>query len=250
MNSELLKRIEDLISRTERKNILAHTSFLDAAESAEALLFMKRQSGASYIFSGGFPDAERKMLFILPDYIEAEFFTPDEYISPIRVSHSFGELTHRDYLGSLMGLGIKRETLGDILVFEDRAYIICAAQISDYILTNLEKIGRVGVSCESCPLSEIEIPEPVFDEMTGTVASLRADALTSLAFGISRTSAADMIRDGRLSLNHIELLNPAEDISEGDLLSLRGFGRAKLAKVGGTSKKGRQFITFNVFSKK
>ncbi len=250
MNSELLKRIEDLISQTERKCILSHSAFLDAAESAEAALFLRRQSGVSYAFSGGYEDAERKMLFILPDYIDEEYFTPDEYITAVRVSHTFGELTHRDYLGSLMGLGIKRETLGDILVLENRAYIICTAMISGYILTNLEKIGRVGVKCEECSLSEIEIPAPVFDEVTGTVASLRADALTSLAFGISRTVAADMIRDGKLSLNHIELLNPAEDISEGDLLSLRGFGRAKLAEIGGTSKKGRQFVTFNVFSKK
>ena len=250
MNSELSKRIEDLISRAERKNILAHSAFLDAAESAEAALFLRRQSGAAYLFSGGYEDAERQMLFILPDYIEKEYFTPDEYITAIRVSHTFGELTHRDYLGSLMGLGIKRETLGDILVLEGRAYIICTAQISGYIMSNLEKIGRIGVKCEICPLSALEIPEPVFDEVTGTVASLRADALTSLAFGISRTVAADMIRDGKLSLNHIELLNPAEDISDGDLLSLRGFGRAKLADIGGTSKKGRQFVTFNVFSKK
>ena len=250
MNRELLKRIEDLILQTERKNIPSHTAFLDGAESAEAALFLKRQKGISYLFSGGFEDAERKMLLILPDYLDAEFFIPDEYISAIRVSHSFGELCHRDYLGSLMGLGIKRETLGDILVFPNRAYILCAPQIAGYITDNLEKIGRVGVKCEICPLSEIEIPEPVFDEVSGTVASLRADALTALAFGISRTVAADMIRDGRLSLNHIELLNPSADISEDDLLSLRGFGRARLVDVGGTSKKGRQFVTFNVFSKK
>ena len=250
MNCELLKRIEDLISQTERKCILSHSAFLDAAEGAEAALYLGRQSGASYVFSGGFEASERKMLFILPDYIDKEYFTPDEYIAAVLVSHSFGELTHRDYLGSLMGLGIKRETLGDILVFPDRAYIICTAMISGYIVDNLDKIGRVGVRCEPCSLSELEIPEPVFDEVTGTVASLRADALTALAFGISRTSAADMIREGKLALNHIELLNPAEDISEGELLSLRGFGRAKLAKIGGTSKKGRQFITFNVFSKK
>lgn len=250
MNSELLKRIEDLLSQTERKCILSHSPFLDAAESAEAALFLGRRSGASYVFSGGFEDAERKILFILPDYIDKDYFTPDEYITAVRVSHTFGELTHRDYLGSLMGLGIKRETLGDILVFSDRAYIICTARISEYILTNIDKIGRIGVRCEQCALSDIEIPEPVFDEVTGTVASLRADALTALAFGISRTVAADIIRDGKLALNHIELLNPAEDISEGDLLSLRGFGRARLASLGGTSKKGRQFVTFNVFSKK
>ena len=249
MENSLQARLDDLKSRTFLKNIVSATQFLDPAEIAESELFLRR-SGVSFALSGGCEGVERKRLFFLPDYLDEETFTPDEYISAICIRNSFGTLTHRDYLGSLMGLGIKRETLGDILVFDGYAYILATPQIARYIVDNLEKIGRYSVKCEICSLSEVVVAEPSFDEVSGTVASLRADALTSLAFGISRTVAADMIRDGKLSLNHLELLNSSSDIREGDLLSLRGFGRAKLFEIGGTSKKGRHFVTFRVFSKK
>lgn len=250
MYQELLKRIDDLKTQTLRKNHITVTSFLDPAESAHALLSLKRGKNVRFVVSGGYEGAERVRLFFLPDYIDEDNFFADEYISVIRVSCPFGVLTHRDYLGSLMGLGIKRETLGDILIFDKYAYIICSSQIAGYIIENLNKIGRSGVECTLCALSEIEVPEPVFDVVSGTVASLRVDALTALAFGISRSTAAELIRDGRLSVDHIEQENPAADIGEGQLLSLRGYGRAKLYEVGGLSKKERWFVTFHVFSKK
>jgi len=250
MENDFKKRLLDLSDRAFRKNIACATAFLDPAELAAAHIITRADKQAKTLFVGGYPDAERKRLFFLPDYLEEEFFPYDEYISAIYAKCPFGSPTHRDWLGSLMGLGIKRETLGDILVCGDFAYIICTPQIAPFISENLTKIGRFGVKCEICSLSDIKAPEPEFDTVTGTVASLRADALTSLAFGISRTAAAELIRDGRLSLNHIEQTNPAAEISEGDLLSLRGYGRAKLSALGGTSKKGRQFITFYVFSKK
>ncbi|MBQ8004206.1 MAG: RNA-binding protein, partial [Oscillospiraceae bacterium] len=92
------------------------------------------------------------------------------------------------------------------------------------------------------------VPEPVFDVVSGTVASLRADTVLSLAFGISRTRAAELIRDGKFSLDHIEETSPSREADEGALFSLRGFGRARLSHIGGVSKKGRRFIELHVFS--
>lgn len=247
---DFIKRIEDLSDRAYRTNRITETLFLNPAEAAKALQFLRHKSEAGYLFHGGFPDAERVRLFFLPDYIEKEFFPIEEYVSAIKVTFSFSSPTHRDFLGSLMGLGIKREVLGDILVFPDRAYIISSAQIAGFILDNLEKVGRLGIKCTSVPLSEIEIPEPEFDTVSGTVASLRADSVTALAFGISRTSAAELITSGAFSLNYLPEENISAEIAEGALLSLRGFGRAKLHSIGGTSKKGRQFIELHVFSKK
>ena len=248
--NEFIKRIEDLAERSRRTNRMAETLFLNPAEVAEAHRLLKHQSAVKFIFDGAFPDAERKRLFFLPDYIDPEYFPLDEYISVIKVEFSFSSPTHRDFLGSLMGFGIKREVLGDIIVFTDRAYIICAVQIRDFILTNLKKIGRLGIECSTVSLSEIEVPTPEFDIVSGTVASLRVDSVTALAFGISRTKAAELIISGALSLNHLPEENISADVLEDDLLSLRGFGRAKLNSVGGTSKKGRQFIELHVFSKK
>lgn len=247
---EFIRHLEDLSGRAYNSNQLTHTLFLNPAEVAMAQTLLRAHRGVPFLFHGGYDDSERKRLFFLPDYIDEEYFPAEEYISAIKATFSFSSPTHRDFLGSLMGLGIKREVLGDILVFPDRAYIICAPQMKSFILENLEKVGKLGIKCFSIPLSEIEIPEPEFDIISGTVASLRADSVVSLAFGISRTSAAELISSGLFSLNHLQEESISQEISEGDLLSLRGYGRAKLDSIGGISKKGRQFIELHVFSKK
>lgn len=247
---ELGKKISDLADRAFRTNRITETLFLNPSEAAMAQNTLRTKSGVRFLFHGGFPDAERVRLFFLPDYIDEEYFPVDEYISVIKTTFSFSSPTHRDFLGSLIGLGIKREVLGDILVFPDRAYIICTSQIAKFIVDNLEKVGRLGIKSSIVPISEIEIPTPQFDTVTGTVASLRADSVTALAFGISRTFAADLIASGALSVNHLPEENISAEIREGCLLSLRGFGRAKLASVGGISKKGRHFLELYLFSKK
>ena len=247
---ELIKKISDLADRAFRTNRITETLFLNPSETATAQNFLRSKSGVRFLIHGGFPDSERSRLFFLPDYIDEEYFPIEEYISVIKTKFSFSSPTHRDFLGSLMGLGIKREVLGDILVFPDRAYIICTAQIAQYIVENLEKVGRLGIQSSVVSLSEIEIPTPQFDTVTGTVASLRADSVTALAFGISRTFAAELISSGALSLNHLPEENISAEIQEGDLLSLRGYGRAKLFAIGGISKKGRHFLELQVFSKK
>lgn len=250
MEQDFKKRIEDLADCSTRKNRLSSTHFLDPAECAVARAYLRSRHDVRYLFSGGYDGSERLRLFFIPDYFDEEFFPLDEHISALYVKCPFGNPTHRDWLGALMGLGIKRETLGDILVFDEYTYIICTPQIAGFITDNLTKVGRFGVKCEPCTLSDVKAPEPVFNVVSGTVASLRADAVVSLAFGISRTAAAEFIRNGRFSVDHIEETSPSREIIKGSLLSLRGSGRAKLADTGGISKKGRQFIELHVFSKK
>lgn len=248
MENELLRRAQDLYLRAARINSPAATSFLSPAELAAVLAFLKLKSGDSYIVSGGFDGAERLRLIFLPDYMDAEFFPLDEYIVALRASCRFGELSHRDWLGSLMALGIKREALGDILVFEEYADIICTPQIARFIRDNLIKVGKVGVSISEIPLGDIVPPTPEFKKRTGTVASLRTDAVCALAFSISRASAAQLIREGRLCVNHLEEPSISKELSEGDLLSLRGYGRARLFSVGGMSKKDRIFIEVHAYT--
>lgn len=250
MEQELKRRIEDLYNRAHRTNQLTATFFLDPAEIAQARIVIRSLSAVSALFSGGYKESERMRLFFLPDYLDEEYFPYDEHLTALYVKCPFGTPTHRDYLGALMGLGIKRETLGDILVFDGYTYIICTPQIAPFVVENLTKVGRYGVKCELCDLSEIKAPEPVFDTVTGTVASLRADAVTAVAFNISRTTASELIKEGRLAVDHLEELSPSREIEANALLSLRGYGRAKLANIGGMSRKGRQFIELHVFSKK
>ncbi len=250
METELTRRLKDLYSRTSSSNRICSTAFLDPAEIAQAEDFIKFLPDANCIFIGGYENPERSRLFFLPDYIDKEDFPTEEHIHAIKITCSFGKPTHRDYLGSLMGLGIKRETIGDILISDNCAYIVCTPQISGFITDNLVKIGRLGVKCTRCPLGEIHAVDPEYEVVSGTVATLRVDAAVGLAFSISRTKAAELIADGCLSINHREQLSPSATLCEGDLLSMRGFGRARLASIGGLSKKGRQFLEFFVYSKK
>lgn len=250
MEQDLKRRIEDLRDRCHRTNQLTSTFFLDPAEIAQARIVLRSPSAVTALFSGGYEEAERKRLFFLPDYLDEEYFPYDEQLAAIYIKCPYGTPTHRDYLGALMGLGIKREALGDILVFDGYTYIICTPQIAPFIIDNLTKVGRYGVKCELCELSEVKAPEPVFDRVTGTVASLRTDAVTAVAFNISRTSAAELIKEGRLAVDHLEETSPSREIEPDTLLSLRGYGRAKLVSLGGMSRKGRQFIELHVFSKK
>ncbi len=248
MENELLRRAQDLYLRAARINQPCATSFLSPSEVAGIEAFLKLKSGDGYISAGGFEGAERSRLIFLPDYLDAEYFPIEEYITVLRADCRFGELSHRDWLGSLMGLGIKREALGDILVFPKYADIICTPQIAPFIRDNLLKVGKCGVSISEISLSEIIPPTPEFKKKSGTVASLRVDAVCALAFGVSRSEAARLIREGRLSVNHLEQLSPSAEISEGALLSMRGFGRARLYSVGGTSKKDRTFIEIHSYT--
>ncbi len=250
METELKRRLKDLYLRTSSANRICATHFLDPAEAAEAEDFIRFHPDANCIFAGGYENAERARLFFLPDYIDKEDFPANEHIHAIKITCSFGKPTHRDFLGALMNLGIKRETIGDILVSDDCAYIVCTPQISGFITDNLTKVGRLGIKCTLCTLNEIHAVAPEYDVISGTVATLRVDAAVGLAFSISRTKAAELIADGRLSVNHREQLNVSATLCEGDLLSMRGFGRAKLVNIGGLSKKGRQFLEFFVYSKK
>ncbi len=248
MENELLRRAQDLYLRATRINMPCATSFLSPAEAAAVEVFLKLRKGQGYIAAGGYDGAERCRLIFLPDYLDAEYLPLDEYITVLRAQCRFGTLSHRDWLGSLMGLGIKRETLGDILVFEKYADIICTPQVKRFIEDNLIKVGKSGVSVSEIALNDIVAPTPEFKKKSGTVASLRVDAVASLAFGMSRSEAARLIREGRLSLNHLEELSPSAEVSEGALLSMRGFGRARLAWVGGTSKKDRIFIEVHAYT--
>ena len=157
------------------------------------------------------------------------------------------ELTHRDNQGSLVGLGIRRELLGDILVREDGADIIALADIAEFILMNYYKAGRTNLSLSQHTISELIVPQQKRTTITDTVASLRLDSVIASAFGLSRGKAAEAIGRGIVFVNHVEVTKPDFQVSEGDKLTLRGKGKACLLEVGGRSRKDRQYITIEKY---
>ena len=206
-----------------------------------------------YVMFGGYDDAERCMAVFLPDYGGQSDL--ESLLKVVRVSAPKGSrrLTHRDYLGSVLALGITRDVVGDILVREPDertgggADIIVQAEIADFIEMNYDKAGRTNLSCEVLPLSELDPGTVNITQKRDTLASLRLDNVVSSAFGISRAKAAEAIRRGIVSVNSMEALKTDMQIAEGDKVVLRGKGKVLLAEIGDKSRKDRTYVTFNIY---
>lgn len=238
-----VSKVLDKIERCRKINQTVHTDFMDPYQRKLIESFIHKTEGMNFHFSGGFEDAERVVLFICPDYIEPMDLDWEEYFTPLGILVKNSEkLTHRDYLGSLMGLGIKREKIGDIVISKDIAQIIAFNEIADYIEYNLIKIGRESVQIERIGLEDLFVKEIKSKDISGFVASLRVDCIASIGFGISRSKIAQLINAEKLNLNWGPLNNTSKILKEGDTISLRGKGRMVIESIGNMSKKGRIFV--------
>ena len=245
-HEELLKRIDDLYDRCERANIVTQTAFLTPAEQAAAGQYAKRLPGSRMRFSGGLQDCERKALFFLPAYLEPEDFEPDEFISVLRLDAFYGTPGHRDYLGALLGLGVRREWVGDIWVEGQRAWVFCLPSVAEQ-LSGLERAGRVSVKAAVARLCDVPAPERKRKEIRFTVQSLRFDAVLGETFRLSRTQAVTLIAAGAAALNYLPCLKKDASVSEGDVISLKGHGKATICEIGGQSRKGRLFVSAEIW---
>lgn len=248
----LAGHLSDMLGKCRAKDIITSTRFLDLAERSDAARFCS-QHKADAVFFGGYDGAERTVCVFIPEYLGADMFPSYFYEygeeSPIgvlrcRYSKDAPHLSHRDFLGSLMALGVKRETIGDILVFDLYADIFAAREIIPYLLENYKKAGRVPLSTEEIALSDITLPDEKTEQHRDTVASLRLDGIIAAVFSLSRAKAEEAISAGLVFVNDENIQKPDGKVCEGDKLVLRGRGKAKLVSVGGQSKKGRTVIIF------
>lgn len=242
----LLSHIEDQYRRCEERNIPTCSAFLDMRQQSLAAEFC-RSIGARPQFLGGYADAERSVCAFLPDYLDADTF---DGIACVRVQTAAAlpkPLTHRDYLGALMGMGLKRETVGDILVRENGADILVLRDMLGFLLTHFDGAGRARFEAKEIALPELIVP-PVKTTLTrDTVPSLRLDCVLSSAFRLSRGDAGAYIDAGRVFVNGMQMLKRDAKVSEGDKLVIRGKGKAVLKSVGGLSKKERIFIDLEIY---
>ena len=153
------------------------------------------------------------------------------------------QLNHRDFLGSLMGMGIVREKLGDILVSSDSADILVLETVEDFLLSSWDSAGRAKLKISAIDPLYLHIPEAKFELVRDTVSSLRLDAVASTGFRMARGKAAELISSGRVQVNWRECTKPDKLLAAGDIVSARGFGKFELTEVGGVTKKGRTSIS-------
>ena len=252
----LVSRCLDMKKRALDSFMITSTNFLSVDERS-FLSCTEREYNADIrtFYYGGFEEAERTVAVFVPvifgvESIE-EYFRENPDDSPlclIRVSKDrFSSLSHRDYLGSLMGLGIKRETVGDIIIREDCTFIFALKSMGRYICENLTKVGRGSVKCEICSLDEFIYDEGETETVFSSVASLRLDNVVSSAFNLSRTNSSLAIKSGVVYVNSLQILKNDYTVKEKDKIVLRGKGKVILDEIIGESKKGRIHINIKKF---
>lgn len=240
---EWLSRIEDLSDSASTRKVPKFTKFCD-----ERLLFIfneqvKNTLHSSHMIWGGYEGFERAAIGFFPDYCE-----PDASMFPfslIKISGARG-CSHRDFLGSLLGLGITRDMIGDILISDKDAYVFIYDTIKSYVMQNLTKIASYNVILTEED-SINSLPQKKFEEIFGTVSSVRLDSVVSLFTKKSRGDSQSLINAERVFVNHSVCKNTSMRPKEGDIISVRGFGKMKLISIGGETKKGRIRITINKY---
>ena len=229
-----LARFSDLEELCIKKKTPQFSHFLDPRE---LMLFKNSYRPSAFVNTvsfGGYDEAERQMAGFFPDFSDAGF---SEFpLSAVKITGA-EEKGHRDFLGSILGLGIKRSAVGDIVMDGGAAYVFCENAVCDFLMLNLTKIGRQRVRLLKMEPDEVSIPP--FDEIFGTVASLRLDAIVTMGARMSRSKASALIEGEMVNVNWQAVTNPARTVSEGDVISVRGFGRIRIGEVFGESKKGR-----------
>lgn len=250
-------QIRDRARQCSDRYMITSTNFLDphGKSIAQSLLKTGELGSARCWFYGGYGEAERALAVFFPEYIEdaADVYfaaePEDEPLTVLRVSLKKGspELSHRDYLGALMGLGIKRESVGDILVRRDGADIIVLKEMASFIIMNMDKAGRARLNFEEIPVAEIIVPEAHRTEVTESVSSLRLDNVVSTVFGLSRGKALEAISAGIIFVNGVTASKPEKKVNEGDKLVMRGRGKAVFKEVKGVSSKGRTIVVIEKY---
>nr|WP_325215682.1 YlmH/Sll1252 family protein [uncultured Oscillibacter sp.] len=243
-----LAKVLDKAEQVSVRNLPAATDFLSPQQRARALDLLRLAgiSESAYVLQGGYEGAERQVLQFLPDWME-----PETAETPIRclraVFREEEQLTHRDFLGSLMGMGIVREKVGDILVAPGSADLLVLEGVADFLLQSWDSAGRARLRVSAIEPEKLHIPAVRRKEVRDTVSSLRLDAVAASGFRLARGKAAALIESGKVQLNWRECVKPDKLLEAGDVVSARGFGKFELSEVGGPTRKGRISIVLQVY---
>ena len=254
--ARLFARLDDLCSEAERGGV-GISDFLSPREAHYALAYLGRK-GASYLAYGGYEDAERRKIYVLPDYMESvrdakmleEYgFASDVACVSVRTD-GYRSLTHRDYLGSLLGLGIERAVLGDILVVgEDgaEAFVFCSQAMGTFFCSERTKVAREKARVQIVSADDAKIPEKRFAPISDTVASARIDCVVAALCSLSREKARAAVESGLVEIDFECEERPDRSVSAPCLVSVRGFGRYRVLAVNDKTKKGRYRLSAEKF---
>lgn len=245
---ELLLKMRILIDKAEialNKHVVVDTDFLDPFERKTAKAIFNSINDLGYLEAGGPEFAERKHFLLYPDYMEQMDF--NDYTSFLEISGDINSLKHRDFLGSLIGMGIKREKIGDIFIEEESAIVSLKNEIGDYLLMNIQKVGNVNVKCSLISKHQVIFKEQAYERKDLFIASERLDVVLGAAFKLSRNESQTKIEAGYIKVNWELVEKSSYKLEPGDMISAKGLGRALYETRQGLSKKGRLNIGLKIY---
>ena len=235
----LLKRIRELANLSYQRDIVTFTDFLNLNEQNMLVSLKLHQIGVEVKLFGGYEHAERQMAAFFPESLGFSWDYPIDCLKIEPKALRFSEeLGHRDYLGALLNLGVDRSVVGDILIKDKEAWFFCLHKMSDFFIENFIRVKHTTVLVSRVEQAE-EIPEPEFEMINGTCASVRLDALIGLAFQASRSSMVSFIESGLVFVNGKLITSNGYEPKEGDIISVRGKGRFIYDGVSKQTRKGR-----------
>jgi len=244
---ELLARALDLAEVAGKSHRPQVTDFYDPYRCAMIARAVENMPGLAVAVDGGYPAAERSRVLIFPDYLVAGALEAGLAFLAVQGCFRFNKVNHRDYLGALLSLGLRRDKLGDILVAEDGAQLIVATEVAGYVQMGLTSVGRAGVSVQEINRAALEPPAQDYREVKVTVQSLRLDTVVAHGFNLSRAKMVREIAAGKVYLNWRLCTDPSTPVRPGDTISVRGKGRMVLEETGGLTKKGRTNLLLHCY---
>lgn len=233
----------DKADQAQQRQSPTASAFFTPEEQVQFSALLQHSGNIPHLFFGGYPQAQRKLCYFPPPWQDLDQIAPSTL--PLRVVQATfkGELSHRDILGSLMGLGLTRGKFGDLLLSPNLCQVMVAEDTLPILLSQWSTAGRYPLSLVQIPLEELEVSPQQTKEITSTLSTLRLDSLVATGFSLSRSKAAALIAGGKVSLNHQDCQKPDKSVAEGDILDCRGLGKCLLTQVKGQSKKGRTIVT-------
>lgn len=225
------------------RNIVTSTNFIDIRQLKLVEYNLKKEKYKYEIIRIN-EEAEKALIIFLPTYLSLDDINLNEYISCIKINIKKGQmLSHRDYMGGIYNLGIKREFIGEIFVYSDySACVFCTPKIAEYLKYNLFRIGRYEVQLDLLNIEEVEIPKRMYKVIEINVASNRLDIIASEATRISRNKMVEKIISKEVFVNYEQVNDKSFLLNEQDIFSVKGIGKFKIYKFIGTSKKGNLII--------
>lgn len=252
----LISHARDLKQKCANLSMITSTAFLDLRQKSLLLeLEKENQNEVSTFYYGGFDEAERVCAVFVPSFFGVtdinKFFKDDGQSNPICLlkieKDKFSSFSHRDCLGALMALGIKRQTVGDIIIDDDGCFVVLFKNTADFVVQNLTSVGRATVKISKSSFDAVSVSCENVSLIPAFVSSLRLDSYVSAAFGLSRTKASAAIEKGLVFLNDAQCLKTDSKLSCGDKIVLRGSGKTVFLSCNGKSKKGREHITIKKY---